>query len=159
MWFQTYAQLDHCCSIWFTSVQSVWGSLFTVWAVLSSSCLHVLQVCVWCLSPVRPDERCCAWPAVWSHLTAGTSAGWWELCRGRHVHINEIMRSADSRLLAHAYGSSQLSSLCIFIKVDNGNTGGGGAFNTESSPLPSFYWGKTSPERRITMCTNKKSFQ
>lgn len=48
-----------------------------------------------CCSPVRPDERCCAWPAVWSHLTAGTSAGWWELCRERHAHVNEIIWSGD----------------------------------------------------------------
>lgn len=73
-----------------------------------------------CFSPVRPDERCCAWPAVWSHLTAGTSAGWWELCRGRHAHINEIIWSA-----VEACGSSLLSSVCIFIKVDNGNRRGG----------------------------------
>lgn len=101
--------------------------IYIVACTLSRSCRHVLRVSV-CCSPVRPDERCCAWPAVSSHLTARTWAGWWELCRGRHAHITEIIWSVDSRLPAEAYGSSLLSSVSFFIKVDNGNTGGGGTF-------------------------------
>lgn len=105
---------------------------------LSWCCRHVWWVCVF-FSPVKPDEICCAWPGAWSHLTAGTSAGWWELCRARHAHINEIIWSVDSRLPAEACGSSLLSFVCIFIKVDNENTGGGGgAFNTKSSPSQAF---------------------
>lgn len=71
-----------------------WDHISHIREVYSVRLLLELIVGVWArYLPVRPDERCCAWPAVWSHLTAGTSAGWWELSRGRHAHINEIIWS------------------------------------------------------------------
>lgn len=130
-----------------------------VHCTLSRSCRHVLWVCASvCCLPVRPDKRCCAWPAVWSHLTAGTSAGWWELCRGRHAHINEIIWSADSRLPAEACDSSLLSSLCLFIKVDNGNTGGGWNLSTPNQVLSQAFIedNKTHKNKNVSAQKKKK---
>lgn len=117
------------------------------------ACL-IVGVCARFL-PVRPAERCCAWPAVWSHLTAGTSAGWWELCRRRHAHINEIIWSVDSHLPAESYSSSLLSSMCIFFKVDNE---GRKPFNTKSGDFMSFYWKKQNPLEEPKCAHTKKRF-
>ena len=109
---------------------------------LQCQCVH--------FSPARPNERYCAWTAVWSHLTAGTSAGWWELHKGKHACIKEIKWSADYRLPAEAYGSSLLF-LGIFIKLDNGNTGGGEPFQHQNKT--SF---QTLTEENKTHKDNKK---